>query len=103
MEINRKLFERLNGAIFLLVPWYLHTNNHETFGKLPHTPIVSIQLMTTKQTEGGSDKTPIVTLPLALPFQYIPKHKIIVKISIGEFPFEIHSPHPSLLDSQIYS
>jgi len=63
-----KLFERLNGAIFLLAPWYLHTNNHETFGKPPHTPVVSIQLMTTKQTERGNDKTPIATLPLALPF-----------------------------------
>jgi hypothetical protein len=59
--------------------------------------------MTTKQIEGGSDKTPIVTLPLALPFQYIPKHKIIVRINIGEFTFEIHSPHPCLSDSQIYS
>jgi hypothetical protein len=91
MEINMKLIERLNGSIFLLVPWYLHTNNHETFGKPSHTPIVSIQLMTTKQIEGGNDKTPIVTFPLALPFQYIPKHKIIVKINIGEIPFEIHS------------
>ncbi len=58
---------------------------------------------TTKQIEGGSDKTLIVTPPFALPFQYIPKHKIIIRINIGEFPFEIHSPHPSLLDSQIYS
>jgi hypothetical protein len=103
VEINMKLFERLNGAIFLLVPWYLHTNNHETFGKPPYMLGVSIQLMTTKQIEGGSDKTLIVTPPFALPFQYIPKHKIIIRINIGEFPFEIHSPHPSLLDSQIYS
>jgi hypothetical protein len=37
--------------------------------------------MTTKQTEGSNDKTPIATLPLALPFQYIPKHKIVVRIN----------------------
>lgn len=68
MEMNMKLFERLNGAIFLLVPWYLHINNHKTFGKPPYTHVVLIQLMKTKQIEGGNDKTPIIILPLALPF-----------------------------------
>jgi len=68
MEMNMKLFERLNGAIFLLVPWYLHINNHEIFGKPPYTHVVLIQSTKTKQIEGGNDKTPIRTLPLALPF-----------------------------------